>query len=525
MSTLDLLKTILMVLKNMSCCKAEIFRWCEREDVVYTDTGGKEYCVFHAPQGKKGITVKEFKERVFKRINDAKSNASLYKASPAGPIPKNKKEIWSCNLSGTIFEGDIDFGNLTSLPPINFFYSTFSGTTGFENVVFNGEANFKKVTFNNIASFALATFKDKVCLDQAKFNKVAAFNGTIFEDKAYFRNVRFSSGANFSIANFKREAIFSGSGFGEEADFNRTTFNEDAYFLGETFITRNESADNTPLEKLSSDDWVNRRNAEEVYPQRLTKGNFKELNIKGKIRFERSNFTRISFLDTDLRKIDFINCVWPKKFGREILYDEIILFGDEDYERFKGKPSEILKREWSLFKRDISCDKEEIKKVEILYRRLKQKFKEEHDEAEVSNWHYGEKEMRRKGNRFRRLFPLSLSNLYWFSSGYGERPLRAGVVLLLLIFTISALFRLAGLIPSNASPSYEIIEIKSWTDLINFHNIKAIVLNTLQYATFENKPDFIPRTIYGGYLKLVTRILIPLQAALFVLAVRNRFRR
>lgn len=39
---------------------------------------------------------------------------------------------------------------------------------------------------------------------------------------------------------------------------------------------------------------------------------------------------------------------------------------------------------------------------------------------------------------------------------------------------------------------------------------------------FESKPTFIP---VNGFLKIAAKLLIPLQAALFALALRNRFRR
>lgn len=139
-----------------------------------------------------------------------------------------------------------------------------------------------------------------------------------------------------------------------------------------------------------------------------------------------------------MRNVDFKNCNWPEKYGRNILFDEIKLFG-ENKDIFKGSLYEILINGWCGFKKDIACDKNEIKKVELLYRRLKQKYTDEHDWPEVSNWHYGEKEMFRRSNLWRRFFPLSISNLYWLSSGYGERPVRAGGTLVCLVFGISFL--------------------------------------------------------------------------------------
>jgi hypothetical protein len=195
--------------------------------------------------------------------------------------------------------------------------------------------------------------------------------------------------------------------------------------------------------------------------------------LPGRIRFDYTDLGRTSFLYTDLLNMDFINCIWPKKNNREILSDELAIFKSDFFtdlnlnHSFKNSPlewlrarldgtfSEILKREWECFQEDIACDKPAIKKVEILYRRLKQKFKEEHNEQEVSNWHYNEKEMFRKGSKWRRFVPLlSVTSLYWLTCGYGERPFRAGMILLALIAALSLLGAYGGLEPvSTASTS------------------------------------------------------------------------
>lgn len=521
----------------MPCCKAEKYGWCKDLPVIkYKDEEGKEFCVFHAPKGKKEIPLEEFNELVFKEINKAKSEGK------------------SCHLSGTVFEGNIYFGQFdknNSLPDISFRDATFTGkadffgtkfkSADFSGVKFNGEVDFSGATFIGKTNFAWANFNKKARFIGTKFTgdifirRAASFRRAKFREKTNFSNSRFRMLADFAETEFRGEAKFSGARFGKGADanFSGTIFSKEAIFLktkfsGKAFLTGATFSEKTYFEG-------------DIFAEG---GSCTSLTIKEKIRLEGVNLKKVSFLDTDLRKIDFINCIWPKKLiwgikpRRDVLYDELALFGnikDDDEKdknffqrlksRFKRSLSGILKRELSEFKKDISCDKEKIKKVEILYSRLKQKYKEEHNEPEVSNWHYGEKEMYRKGKRLRRMIPFTISNLYWFSSGYGEGPIRAGVVLLLLILIISVLSGLAGLSPLNQNPPYEITEVEGWSNIINIQNLWALVLNTLQCATFEKKPDFVPKTIYGASLKVVARILIPLQTALFALAVRNRFRR
>jgi uncharacterized protein YjbI with pentapeptide repeats len=569
--------------------------WCKDIPVVdYKDEEGNEYCVFHAPRGKKGISVKEFNTLIFKKISEATE----------GKI---------CNLSGTVFEGDITFGGLHEkiLPSIDFTSAVFSGKTAFSRVTFREEAKFPYakfieesdffgVRFFGNTNFAIAEFSEMANFTSTEFREEANFLKTKFIGKAYFLGANFiggasfsqtafSEGANFSAVKFSKEADFSGvtfnlgadfndakfseksdfkrvsfgtwanfslSEFGGEANFSGTTFRGKGHFFGTKFkgaayFFKATFSGNTDFSGATFI-WVNFSEAtfngdgNFFVKTLLNVGDFTKLYLKErvKVKFERVYLNNVSFIDTDLRRIDFINCIWPKKLtlgikpSRDVLYDELALFSnikDNDEEgknffqkvksRFKGNLFEILKREMSGFKKDIFCDKGKITKVEILYRRLKQKYKEEHNEPEVSNWHYSEKEMYRKVKRLRRMIPFTLSNLYWFSSGYGERPIRAGVVLFLIILTISILSGLAGLSPFNKTPPYEIAEIKGGADIMDIQNLWALILNTLQYATFEKEPDFIPKTIYGASLKLAAKILIPLQTALFALAVRNRFRR
>ncbi|PKN06711.1 MAG: hypothetical protein CVU73_15725 [Deltaproteobacteria bacterium HGW-Deltaproteobacteria-8] len=63
---------------------------------------------------------------------------------------------------------------------------------------------------------------------------------------------------------------------------------------------------------------------------------------------------------------------------------------------------------------------------------MKQKAAEKHDQLQVSRWHYREKlmAMKRGGNG---VFEAVLLRLYWATSGFGERAVRAGVWLVVLL--------------------------------------------------------------------------------------------
>ena len=66
---------------------------------------------------------------------------------------KAEKENRVCDLSGTIFEGDIDFKNRKISTTILFRNTEFNGIADFRNVEFNGIVNL--VLLNLIKKFTL----------------------------------------------------------------------------------------------------------------------------------------------------------------------------------------------------------------------------------------------------------------------------------------------------------------------------------------------------------------------------------
>lgn len=445
------------------------------------------------------------------------------------------------DFSKSVFEDEIIFLNAKFEEKADFLQTEFSGKTSFHESIFNGKTNFILASFKKYADFMLASFKDEinflqtdfsvvdfswstfhektnfsgvtfggetnvrwvdfekgVSFSKAIFGSIVSFKGTHFSREsgdAIFADVKFKEMSNkeaFTWVTFHRVANFSNAKFGGEISFSYSTFGGKTYFLGDTFM----------------DD-----------------GRLSNLSIKDIVRLENVNLKKVSFLDTDVRKMDFINCTWHRKGLRNILYDEKKLYQNETSQKkeIDDKTISLLGR----LKKKYKDYRERIEKVEILYRYLKQKCKEEHNEPGVSVWNYGEKEMYRKGNIYRRYFPLSFSSLYWITSGYGERAIRAGVVLMLLIVTLSFLFSITGIKPFEQTnkKADQVIKLHEAADILNLDNLSNFILCTLQYATFDRHPSFIPATSLGGYVKLAAKIFIPIQATLFALAIRNRLRR
>lgn len=450
----------------------EKYLWCAEYQAVYTDDAGKEYCVFHAPQGKKGYELNQFNIMVFKVIRESYEGG--------------------CALSGTVFEGDIEFGGQVNRlayirlddavfnGEVRFVDSVFRGdaqftgaqfrrTAYFQRAIFNKYTNFFGARFYDDAYFGWANFRGLTWFHQTKFNKVAAFDNAVIDGAIEYWQTMFCGRVNFLCTAFNSKAYFADSKFSAEVIFQGASVKERVDFRGRTF------------ERDCS---------------------FQNLNIDGKIRFEGVNCRTISFLDTDLRRIDFVNCDWLKAGQRNILFDEQVV-SDRLDERSSARYS----------------------KVGSLYRKLKQKYKEEHDETEASNWHYGEKNMFRLSNKWRRFLP-SVTTLYWMSSGYGERPVRAGLALVawLMLCSCAMLFSGISFADGYTENLYGITE-KELSAGFPLKAIGPLLLNTVKYALFQKDAFFQPTNWWGELVKLSAQIVIPIQAALFGLALRNRFRR
>lgn len=464
----------------MPCCYEgdRLFKWCDYLKTVYTDAEGKDYCVFHAPQGNKGVSLAEFNELVFARIREAKEEKEL----PNLPEGTYKIIKEPCDLSGTIFEDYIDFSQFDKdnpLPDIALSHAQFSGDAFFGGTQFSGDADFWEARFSGYASFA-----------KTQFNGNTSFMGAQFSGYAFFCEAQFSGDANFNSLHISEKArlLFQ--------DLDKTkTFLKEACFM--------------------------------------------YCDIEGSFKFEGVDLSTVTFAGTQTNKIDFVNVRWHKSGWRgwqDTLYDEITLFkrmkegSVQDEDRPKTLYTYYLDfKNW--MKRMFFYAEEygdQIRKVGILYRKMKDKYRNLQNWPEVSNWHYGEKEMYRKENAFRRYFPFSFSFLYWLSSGYGERYLKAGIVTAVLIFILSFGLAWTGLdaVPRYGSNPGDFHGITSITfETLDVKSTGALLINTIKYATFQKDVFFVPRNMTGEIIRCIAQILIPIQTALFILAVRNRFRK
>lgn len=311
------------------------------------------------------------------------------------------------------------------------------------------------------------------------------FSGRQLTTNPNFSFATFSGETDFSKASFPTDAYFIGTVFYQKVMFNGVHIweNTNVYFRGTDFSEEGEVIfrgakiyGRLLFEQINLPDKKRKRPA--------WHGDFIRLDIgpNAILRFRDVSLAFVKFEGTDLTKIDFDDAKWYPLWSRIAVYEEINLKENPSY------------REYA--------------RVEKIYRQLKTNYKYRDDYKRIGDFHYGEMEMHRKASTWRRW--ISLYSVYWALSGYGERPLRAFIWLLALIPIWAGL--VWGLGIDRASSQ---VPANYWDTL----------LFIFEKVTFQRPALPAGLTWLGKFLSGLSVLLIPGQAALFILALRNRLGR
>ncbi len=142
--------------------------------------------------------------------------------------------------------------------------------------------------------------------------------------------------------------------------------------------------------------------------------------------------------------------------------------------------------------------------VAALYRELRRSLESKSDMPGAADFYYGEMEMRRQDTRSS-LLDRTLITLYGLVSGYGLRPLRALVAWVLLIAFGGCLVSLGGFAEGDSSAA------------------RAFLFSAR--ASLPGVSTVERLTMFGQTVETVLRILGPVLAALFLVALRARVMR
>lgn len=351
----------------------------------------------------------------------------------------------TCDFSGCYFPPNYDCFNL--IDALVKFDCCFYRSTFF------GEANFTEFSFYGKANFGKAIFSKKADFAETKFSKEARFEEAIFFEETYFTRATFYRNANFYNTMFYGGASFA------EASFKDTSFMEATFSKFVDF-----SCAQTHKRAI-----VSFTNVKCLQPQQ--------------VRFHHVDLSRWSFLDTDLHRIDFHDVTWAqaRKFlgHRPALFDEL----------------------------NVTNKKEDLAKVEQLYRHLKQNYESQRDYARAGDFYYGEMEMKRRQQSWPKQIPFLL---YRWMSDYGESYGRALIVLIAMWLTFALLFTLIGYSdPTTSDPP----------------SFARSLIYSAQSMTLFHEPKIVFHSIWGQAVELIASILGVIQIALFGLALQRRFKR
>jgi uncharacterized protein YjbI with pentapeptide repeats len=432
------------------------------------DPQAQGYCILHAPWDGKDLSA--FQAAIDEIIKEAREGSGTC-------------DFWHC-----YFPPSYDCQNLEEAFKFNcdFMETKFSGYANFMRAVFSGYADFMEAEFYEYADFTEAEFPVHAHFVKAKFSRGAGFvraqffrsadfSEAEFSRYAGFIQAKFSGDANFGGAKFSGYANFQGAEFSEGASFSEAKFYGNAYFGGTKFF--GEIDFNTAeFRQLADFSKVETAKNATVHFQGV------KLLKPQQVFFHHVDLSRWSFLDTDLRRIDFNDVTW-------------------------GTIRRLLSRRTALFDElNVSNQKDDLAKVERLYRHLKQNYESQRDYGRAGDFYYGEMEMKR-----RQLNPLGQIPfwIYRILSGYGESYPRALFWLIVMWLLFAVLFTVVG-----------------YTDEWGNHaDLWRSLIYSAQSMTPFHELNITFHSAWGKAIKLVASVLGVIQIALFGLALQRRFKR
>ncbi len=436
-----------------TCCKCRVesHGWGDMEPIVYVNPATKqEYCIFHAPKEEKRKSLDSNELLTLEEFN-AKVHARIYGVIKHNSECRSEKGHRTCELSDTIFPGDISFREFDKdnpLPHISFLRVTFCNVVNFWGTTFSSGAIFTSAKFVNTAFFCDAKFYGKASFAHATFEHIEKLRGV------HFNETQFNGGASFYKTIFRGIAQFCQSTFkNTPIEFHSTEFH-DATTFNEATIDTMVLFKQTTLGEKTEFCGLRVSAAGSVHIEEMDGRSLKHLYFK----------------QADLPIFTFKCWRKPERLGLDV-------HGD-------AKQNNLLE-------------------CEELYRAMKQRAAEEHDQPQASHWHYREKlmAMKRRGNS---AFEQAMLWLYFSCSGFGERPGQSLLVLLALIvlsFVANSIKEpwIWAELPGSAAAQYTLATIPFAKDIPGDGWVKA----------------------GRGFWQF----LIAVQFTLFALAVRNRFRR
>jgi uncharacterized protein YjbI with pentapeptide repeats len=411
------------------------------------------------------------------------------------------------------------------------------------------ESTFGRQKFEKKAVFSGARFVRKVDLEGSIFSKGVNFRAAIIRAPFIAYDARFFEEADFFAMYTVKDAIFSLAKFFCRPDFGSARFVGNANFQGAQFYSGANFSEAQFTSKVSfSGCTVGIPLSPDMYlPSGLGESPEVVADFTSVV-FERpdssvflqvnrlsSHGLRIRLLNCNVRKVRFEDVNWHRARGRLALQDELDIRATPPQ---SGATHELIANTYrSLTKNfegnrhydlaeDCFCGEMEMKRLDpahFLFPRF------------LGGYYSRNRWARNSAAR------LSFAYLYSVLSKYGSSYIRALVWLIAFLTFFAVLFPFLGLRMTearNASQEEKITvgektEVTSmsfsWSNASQFSDAVKILgagmWTALDTATFRKNATVEPVTKWGKRAALIEMVVMPSQLALFLLALRRRFRR
>lgn len=485
----------------------------------YRELEDKRYCVLHFPSKEKSADFKEALERKTKSrdfnfsgvwfpdevsfFGFDFSSAADFRSATFSEAADFSGATFSAlaYFRWTTFVAKANFRNTTFRDGVDLRWATFKGDANFIGGAFEASAHFSAVTFN-AAEFIAATFSAEADFSFTTFSAIANFWGTSFSAGASFIGASFSAAANFVSATFTVEAYFSHATFGAKAEFSSAKFGSGASFDSATFSAgayfgNARFSGAAYFRDAIFGNYVRFAGNEKKQPFGVTSSldlQFARIEKPDRVSFHTLSLHPHWFINVDSRRFDFINIHW-RNYGK----------AKEELKLLKRVPS--CHRLLVITCRNLASNAEENDR----FRSASQFRLMAMDAERLENWH---------GLDFRKL-----NWWYWFASGYGERVLRAFLVLLGIWFVAGLLYTRVGFARWEPKLASEVDAVVAKRDDVGTPlKFSRALTYSAAVMTFQ-KPEPRPATTAAQAIVFLETILGPVQAALLALAIRRKFMR
>lgn len=487
------------------------------------------------------------------------------------------------DLTSSTFEGKLNIGNSVFEKNLTMDYAKFLQATDFRECHFHGDVEASDITFEMSCIFTQAKFDKKASFAGAIFKGTTSFITSIFSGEALFYNTKFLEETEFNSTRFEKNTFFHGSFFengwfdavifeqlvnfntseAKKLNFSNSHFDEATFhglkcnngrFQNSIFnkkVNFNESQiDRAYYQNSIYHDFATFENtsfsiSDFNYSKFKGRTHFIETRFldicyfnycifekQNETIFQRSDLSNVSFLNTDITRVNFGEQIrfGSDKFAildeRRLLGQKIVTKNLKNYNvALEGVLAEYrnLRENYEYYLKYDDAGKFFIKEME-----LKRNYEEVNEQtAKKKDWIY------------RNLSPLGI---YFHLNKYGENeidPLKW--IILLLAISFSFWYVVYPLDEESLIYTVRTIPFISEfvTPLINL-SINTPSINSTIMTSEKVQDNFVERTKYSfektmsnifqvndesTWFDYIIRILLLIELGVFFIAIRRKLER